>query len=236
MITSRTICALLAATLLPAGAPKAPAQGLVISPEGVRVSKRVRSLGELRQSNLVHQKWDLSCGAAVLSTVLTYDLNTPTSESQVVVWILRRTNPVRVQSRGGFSLLDLKKYSKAHGFNAEGYGNLTLTELIELGRPAIVPIRIKGFNHFVIFRGATFRGEVVDRVVIADPVYGNLTMPVQHFQEIWKGGIGFVVLPRFSTAPNALYPKRSELAIPDSSVVFRGVLDAGIGTPTRPSP
>ena len=38
-----------------------------------------------------------------------------------------------------------------------------------------------------------FRGRYGDRVLLADPAFGNLTMRVSRFLELWKGGIGFVV-------------------------------------------
>lgn len=46
------------------------------SPVGIRLghqkfTKTVRSLAELRWNNLTRQGWDISCGAAALSTLLT---------------------------------------------------------------------------------------------------------------------------------------------------------------------
>ena len=69
---------------------------------GVQGSKNIRSLKEIRGEGVVRQKWDMSCGAAALSTVLTYDFKDPTSESAIVVWILHRVDAVRVRARGGF--------------------------------------------------------------------------------------------------------------------------------------
>src|SRR5262245_47896181 len=73
-----------------------------------RYSRGVVSFYELRQAKLIRQTWDTSCGAAALSTVLTYDVGVPASEYAVASMILRGADPQRVRQRGGFSLLDLK--------------------------------------------------------------------------------------------------------------------------------
>src|SRR5674476_804769 len=83
--------------------------------------KNIRTLKEIRGEGVVRQRWDMSCGAAALSTVLTYDFNDNTPETAIVVWILHRTDPVRVRARGGFSLLDLKHFAQARGYHAEGF-------------------------------------------------------------------------------------------------------------------
>lgn len=150
-------------------------------------SKAVRSLLEVRQANVVRQRWDLSCGAAALSTILTYHLDDPVSEAEIIRSILRRSDPVRIRARQGFSLLDLKQFANGRGHPAEGYGQLDLQHLERLA-PAIVPTRIGGYNHFVVFRG-----RVGDRVLLADPAFGNRTMTVDRFDSLWPMRIAFVV-------------------------------------------
>jgi predicted double-glycine peptidase len=95
-----------------------------------------------------------------------------------------------VQSRGGFSLLDLKHFVQARGYRAEGFSDMSLEELADLKIPAIVPIHSKGVDHFVIVQGV-FGG----RVVLADPAFGNMTMKAKQFQGVWKNGIAFLVHP-----------------------------------------
>ena len=213
-------------------APPVSAQGVVISSGGTRITKRVRSLQAIRQANLVRQKWDLSCGSAALGTLLTYHLNDPVPETAIIVWILRRSDPVRIQSRGGFSLLDLKRFVQARGYDAEGYADLGLQDLLDLRRPAIVPVRIKGFDHFLVFRGV-----IGDRVALADPAFGNLTMKTHHFVEVWKNGIGFVVLPKkLARAANDMAPTPKDFLVPDGSVLLRSFASAGLVPPTRRIP
>lgn len=43
----------------------------------------VRSLLEMRRHNVVVQEWDLSCGAAALTTVLNYQHGDPVTEREV---------------------------------------------------------------------------------------------------------------------------------------------------------
>ena len=60
---------------------------------GFAVAGPIRSLQEIRHEGVVIQKWDTSCGAAALATVLTYSLNDPVSEREVASGMLRMTEP-----------------------------------------------------------------------------------------------------------------------------------------------
>lgn len=193
------------------------------------MTTRVRSLQEIRRENVVRQKWDLSCGSAALSTLLTYDLRTPTPETEVIVWILHRTNPVKIQSRGGFSLLDLKRYAVAHGFTAEGYADLTLDDLVGMKRAAIVPVRVKGYNHFVVFRGL-----LQGRVFLADPAFGNLTVPKERFLEIWKNGLAFFAYHNGTKATEGQIIFAGDPLIPDGTTLYRATVGQAILQPARP--
>ena len=57
-----------------------------------------------------------------------------------------------VRARRGFSLLDLKRFAASRGFEAAGYGDLTLDELVAMA-PVVAPMRVFGFGHFVVVRG-----------------------------------------------------------------------------------
>src|SRR5437762_9386979 len=78
----------------------------------------VRSMLEARHQNVVIQEWDSSCGAAALATLLRYQLGDPVTERTVAVGMLRGIDPDRVRGRGGFSLLDMKRYAERRGFAA----------------------------------------------------------------------------------------------------------------------
>lgn len=154
---------------------------------GVAQAERpVRSLLEMRRENLIIQQWDNSCAAAALATILTYDKGFPVTEEQVARGMLRKTDAMRVRQRGGFSLLDMQRYAAQIGFESDGYSNMTLDDLAARV-PMIVPIRARGYDHFVIVRQV---GE--EEISIADPGFGNYRMPRSHFAGAWPG-IGFEV-------------------------------------------
>jgi uncharacterized protein len=178
----------------------------------------VRSMLELRHHDVVIQTWDLSCGAAALATLLRYEWGDPVTEKQVAQGLMTRKeyiqHPNVVQIREGFSLLDLKRYADAHGFKGEGYGQLDFNDLIE-DAPIMVPVDALGYNHFVVFRGV-----MGDRVLLADPAWGNRTMTIDKFKRMWldygksMGHVGFLV-KRPGVAPaSRMLPQ------PDEFVMF----------------
>src|SRR5262245_63267976 len=150
--------------------------------------KPVRSLLEIRQDGVIVQKWETSCAAAALATVLTYSHNDPVSEKLVAQGLLRSTDPIKVKVRGGFSLLEMKRFVETRGFKGAAFKGLSMEDLLSLQSP-IVPIDFHGNPHFVVVRGLNTAGEVH----LADPAFGNHAMSVGEFQSIWREGIGFVV-------------------------------------------
>jgi uncharacterized protein len=152
------------------------------------IRKPVRSLLEIRQDGVIVQKWETSCAAAALAMVLTFSKNDPVSEKLVAQGMLRSTDPIKVKVRGGFSLLDMKRFVETRGFKGAAYKGLSMEDLLTLQSP-IVPIDFHGNPHFVVVRGLNAAGEVH----LADPAFGNHAMSVEAFQSIWREGIGFVV-------------------------------------------
>jgi predicted double-glycine peptidase len=135
-------------------------------------------------------------------------------------------HPELLQLQQGFSLLDLKRYVQSyatkvpgttlvrkrdgvrrqqpfkpslkwrttrHVFRGDGLGQLDVEELIKRA-PVMVPIDALGYNHFVVFKGI-----LGDRVLLADPAWGNRTMTIDKFERIWinygepLGHVGFVI-------------------------------------------
>lgn len=149
--------------------------------------RTVTSLQESRQQNVVLQEWDLSCGAAALATVLRYQHDDPVPEKTIAESMLRRTDPLTVRVKGGFSLFDLKRFTESRGLTGTGYLGLDLVALAKLG-PAITPVNLGDYNHFVVFRGV-----VGDKVLVADPAFGNRSIDRDTFERGWLGNIGFVI-------------------------------------------
>jgi uncharacterized protein len=202
------------------------AQDFSEGPEEVQGNKNIRSLKQIRNEGVVRQRWDMSCGAAALSTVLTYDFKDNTPETAIVVWILHRVDPVKVRARGGFSLLDLKRFAQARGYSAEGFSGMTIADLVAEKQSVIVPIRSKGLDHFVVVKGV-YDG----RVILADPGFGNTTMLVDQFEKLWKNGIVFVVHP-----PDPLMMPDQKLSLAartqaDETIITRSI---GVLTPSNP--
>lgn len=156
---------------------------------GLRLTKTVKPLNVIKKQNVVTQSLDFSCGAAGLSTLLNYYLSDPTSEIKIIETLLQHVPEEKVRARRGFSLLDLKSFAQAKGYNAVGY-QMTAEDLRNLGKPVLVPIKFRNFRHFVVVRGV-----IGDRVFIADPspAAGNISMKVEQFQNIWIDGIALLV-------------------------------------------
>lgn len=185
----------------------------IISPVQAR---SVKSFLEMRRENVVIQEWDLSCGAAALTTLLNYQYGDFVTEKEVARSLMQREEyinmPALVNVRQGFSLLDLKRYVDSRGYKGVGYGSLTLDYLIK-NAPIIVPIKPHGYNHFVIFRGIKN-----NRVLLADPAWGNRTMLVDQFKKLWIdfpkiGHVGFLVKhdnPEQFEKYNILKPRANE--------------------------
>jgi predicted double-glycine peptidase len=175
----------------------------------------VKSLLERREDRVVVQKWDLSCGAAALTSLLRYQHGDMITEREVALRLIQRQeyveNPQLVQIREGFSLLDLKRFVDGRGYEGIGYGKMDLGDLIK-NAPILVPINSAGYNHFVVFRGVAG-----NRVLLADPAFGNVTMTVDKFERVWIeygpeiGRVGFVVRRKDGQVPpNQLAPSLTD--------------------------
>ena len=127
----------------------------------------VRSLLEIRRDKVVVQDFDVSCGAAALATLLTYQHDDPVPEREIVRGLMARKeyldDPKLVRRNQGFSLLDLKRYAVGRGYQGLAFGSLRLADLVERA-PVMTPVSLNGYNHFVIFRG--LQG---NDVLLADP-------------------------------------------------------------------
>ena len=182
-------------------------------------AKAVSTLLDLRDQDLVRQHWDLSCGAAAVATLITYQWNDPVSERQAALGMLRAGDARLVRARLGFSLLDLKRFAATRGLEASGYAALSLDDLLGMA-PAIVPLQARGAGHFVVVRGR--RG---DRILVGDPAFGNRTLTVDAFLKAWTSRVGFVLSrpgdPHPANrmgAPAALFLAPAEATVRQSAV------------------
>jgi uncharacterized protein len=188
-------------------------------PVGCNAQERpVRSLLETRRENVVIQKYDLSCGAAALDTLLRYEWGDTVTEQDVALGLIKReeyiAHPELIRTREGFSLLDLKRYAETRGYKGTGLAQLELDDLVERA-PIMVPVNALGYDHFVIFRGV-----MGNRILLADPAWGNRTMTVDKFQRMWLdygepiGHVGFLVARADGRRPlDRLDPKLADFVM-----------------------
>jgi uncharacterized protein len=145
--------------------------------------------------------------------------------NRVMAKLPRAKTPIRTQLA---SLQPARSQAAPHGakrsssaatrilsvYKGEGLGQLELSDLIERA-PLMVPVDALGYNHFVVFRGV-----MANRVLVADPAWGNRTMTIDKFQRMWldygesMGHVGFVVARADGRKlPNRLQPKPGDFVM-----------------------
>ena len=169
------------------GALLAPHSAHALDLAGVgRVNVPVTSLKDIKFHRTLRQQYDYSCGAAALATLLSHHYQTPTPEQDVFQQMYASGDQAKIHKEG-FSLLDMQRFLATRGFRADGF-KLPIEKLIAEKLPAIVLITDRGFNHFVIIKGAED-----GRILIGDPSTGNRVVSMERFQEIWRNKILFVI-------------------------------------------
>jgi predicted double-glycine peptidase len=147
---------------------------------------------ELRRRNVVIQQYDYSCGAAAVATVLRYYWEDSITEKQILETLLKilTVDEVKDRIKKGMSITDLRRASVEMGY-LSSIGTMTFEQLSQSKIPLVVPIKVKQFDHFVVFRG------VADgRVYLADPVRGNVRPTVPEFCGQWQKGAILVVIKK----------------------------------------
>ena len=209
-----------------------------IGSAGLRIDRPARSMKDLRDQNVVKQRFDFSCGAAALATLMRYGFGQNVTEAQLLVALFDLPTEAEKadRERTGFSLLDLQRVAQARDYNADGF-RLEPAQLTTLGGPVIVFIEPRGYRHFAVLRGIRD-----DRVYLADPSRGNIRMPMYSFLESWLQddgkGIIFVVEPKAGLASGSatlsLAPADARGLTRPELMSTRQLLEAG-RAPLRPS-
>lgn len=156
----------------------------------ITVRPKVKPLSAFKNRNLVRQQLDYSCGAASVATIFNYFLGEDVTEEKVIKGLLTVGNTEKIIERKGFSLLDMRKFAEYMGYEAAGY-RTDLKGLVSLDKPSIVPIVIRDYKHFVVFRGVAN-----GRVFLADPAFGNITLLIHEFERIWHANVALVIKPK----------------------------------------
>lgn len=181
----------------------------------------VASLKGLRFRNTIHQQYDFSCGSAALATLLTHHYGFPVGEQDVFREMYERGDQAKIR-REGFSLLDIKNYLEARGFEADGFV-AEIDQLVAAAVPAIALIKENGYFHFVVLKGVRD-----GRVLIGDPSTGTRAVQIKYFREIWVNQILFVILNK---QEQARFNRDADWRVAPSAPVAQGVYSATQGMP-----
>ena len=182
MKTTVAICAAVGGILL---APGCLASSIELA-VGQRATVPVTSLKEIKFRKTTRQQFDFSCGSAALATLLTYHYDTPVTEKEVFEKMFLTGDQAKIRQQG-FSMLDMKRYLATRGFVGDGFQQ-PLDKLLEAKLPAIVLISDRGYNHFVVIKGAED-----GRFLLGDPSSGARSVMRERFMELWANKLLFVV-------------------------------------------
>ena len=186
----------------------------------------VTSIRQSRLAGTVLQQYDFSCGSAAVATLLTHHYGLAVSETTVFEAMFRQGDQQKIR-REGFSLLDMKRFLKSQGFEADGFEQ-PLDKLLEARVPAIVLVNENGYRHFVVVKGLRD-----GRVLVGDPANGTRAMPRSGFDAIWQGRLLFVIHNRMEQARfNQAADWRAAPRAPLAAGVNRDGL-AGVTLPAR---
>lgn len=188
--------------------------------EHLALKQEIKPLSEFKDAKIVKQKYDYSCGSAAFATLMNGYLKENLTEQQVIQGLMQYGEAEKIQQRRAFSLLDMKRFAEVLGYNAAGYKG-DFEDLRRLDKPAVVPIEISGYKHFVVFRGI-----YGDHVFLADPFLGNTSYTISRFKEIWNTGILFIVSSD-QIRTNAMALSREDLRIIEYDIskhAYTGVL------------
>lgn len=170
---------------------------------------------------IVRQAYDYSCGSAALTTVLNGFVGMNLTEQQTMEGLLKFGEYNRIVERRSFSLLDMKRFVTALGYESGGYKG-EFSDLIKQQQPAIVPINYAGFKHFVVFKA--FKD---GRVYVADPALGNISFDQERFKQIWENNTLFLINVPQEQQKDLLALQEADLRhVEDATINRNAIVDA----------
>jgi predicted double-glycine peptidase len=128
-----------------------------------------------------------------VATLLTYQYGYPVDEQVAFEQMYTHGDRDKI-NKEGFSLLDIKRFLDANGFEADGF-KVPLDKIEQEKLPAIVLIDERGYHHFVVIKGMRN-----GRVLVGDPARGTRVIAETKFMELWKNGLVFVIHNRRNLA------------------------------------
>ena len=154
----------------------------------------VKSFIELKYKDVIKQKYEESCGASAMATLLNLDGNKFSEKD-----ILKNIN-----TTDAISLYTLSLIAKKHNYLSKSY-KINLKILKTIKYPIIARIaRDKNYPHFVVIK--VFK----DFVLVLDPNYGKYALSFDEFNKIWTKYIFIVKLK---------HPKKIEYNLSEFSYI-----------------
>jgi predicted double-glycine peptidase len=159
----------------------------------------VESWWGLQRENIVMQRYDYSCGAAALATVVQYYWGDDISEQQILLAMFDRMTEAELQDRmaNGLTMTDLRRAAVEAGY-LSSMVRRNLAQLSEVRIPVVLRIEKDGYEHFVVYRGI-----VDDRVFLADPIRGHVRLSIHEFAQQWTDNTVLVVVKKNARPPVA---------------------------------
>ena len=195
------VCVVIAVLAWLSLAPAATAQAPVRDDEN-KFRQYVWSYKALREQNVVLQKYDFSCGAASLATVLQFFWGDYVTEREILEQMVANMSVIELKDRmeNGLTMTDLRRAAVKLGYEA-AIGTLEYDKLQESKVPLIVGISPNGFDHFVVYRGTDGY-----YVYLADPVRGNIRIPGYEFAQQWQKNMVLAVAKKGDDDPPSFTP------------------------------
>jgi len=176
----------------------------------------VWSYKEIKERQIVMQKYDYSCGAAVLATICKYYWDDKVDEAYFLEMLPRlklTEKELKDRIENGLTLTDLRNLANLADYQAT-MAKVKFEELAQGKVPVVVGITIRKHEHFAVFRGADDR-----YVYLADPIRGNVRTPICDFVEQWQKNAILIV-----AKPNAKVKEVNPMGIHEDEY-YRGVLN-----------
>lgn len=159
------------------------------SVSAVRTNKRSRpsfeSWVEQRDAGIVKQSLDYSCGIAALATILRMSFDIEVSEASLLALLEAKAKEWELAAdwkERGISMAILREVAAHYNINATGV-IVSAAALMKLQQPAIAFIDYRGSPHFTVIKPPL--GD--DRIVLADPSWGNRTLTRWQFMPMFLG-------------------------------------------------
>ena len=142
---------------------------------------------ERRDSGVVKQQLDYSCGIAALATLLRLQSIANPSEVQLIDRFAAQfdradTEVIRRRLQMGYSLADLSILAAAYGAKPIAL-RLTAAQLRGLKMPVIARLQLESGAHFTVLSAPV--GNSASVVSLADPSWGNRRMRIDQFLDFW---------------------------------------------------